>query len=110
MGFDRGDATWASIICMMQYSWNDPFPYMFTDERLAMTLGQVISAVGPASHIRNKKAMQSWWFINVAPTVLHLMGIRVPDSKPAHLLSASVFKRTPGKSELQDKFKLKSVA
>lgn len=48
IGFDRGDAPLASIICMMQYSRTDPFPYMFTPERPATTLGQVISTLGLA--------------------------------------------------------------
>jgi 2,3-bisphosphoglycerate-independent phosphoglycerate mutase len=47
-GFDRGFASMPDMICMMPYSREDSFPYLFAPERPANTLGQVISRHGLA--------------------------------------------------------------
>ncbi|MFO8024306.1 2,3-bisphosphoglycerate-independent phosphoglycerate mutase [Thiohalophilus sp.] len=47
-GFDRGEAPLADVTCMMPYSKQDSFPYLFDPEQPATTLGQVISTLGLA--------------------------------------------------------------
>ena len=45
-GYDRGEAPLFDITCMMQYDKQLDMPYAFEAERPAVTLAQVISAVG----------------------------------------------------------------
>ena len=46
IGFDRGNAGLAEVTCMMPYSREDHFPFMYESERPDTTLGQVISSLG----------------------------------------------------------------
>jgi 2,3-bisphosphoglycerate-independent phosphoglycerate mutase len=47
-GFDRGAAALAAVTCMMPYDRQLDLPFAFEPERPAMTLGQVVSALGLA--------------------------------------------------------------
>ena len=45
-GFDRGNNGVAEVTCMMPYSREDHFPFLYESERPETTLGQVISSLG----------------------------------------------------------------
>jgi len=47
-GFDRGNSPRPNIVCLMSYSRQFPFPYLFEPERPATTLGHVVSTLGLA--------------------------------------------------------------